>query len=197
MYHFFINRRRIDWWKNIWYTSISDWCITELFLDWQFRHLGEIGMYQKMAGIVQDGHHSNSVWFRTQCLCSQRQLSCQVAQWQSVHHQFSVKSGNFQNFFIPLPPRLCNQHNWRPDLQFSLDWQDFEGSDRFLHGIWENDLNLDVSLKWVMLHQAKLKFLRKLVNSNTKNANLQIDVFRCFLAFFYVILCERSLSRVF
>ena len=48
-----------------------------------------------------------------------------------------------------------------------------------------------------MLHQAKLKFPGKLAISNTKNANLQIDVFRCFLAFFYVILCERLLSRVF
>ena len=84
-----------------------------------------------------------------------------------------------------------------PDLQFSLDWQDFEGSDRLLHGIWENDFNLDVSLKWVMLHQAKFKLPGKLAISNTKNANLQIDVFRCFLAFFYVILCERSLSRLF
>ena len=106
MYHFFINRRRIDWWKNIWYTSISDWCITELFLDWQFRLLDEIGIYQKLAGIVQDGHHSNSVWFRTQCLCFQRKLCCQVAQWQPAHHQYSVKTGNFQNFFIP-PPLDC------------------------------------------------------------------------------------------
>ena len=196
MYHSSINRRRIDWWKNIWYTSISDWCITEMLLDWQIRHLGEIGIYQKMAWIVQDGHHSNSVRIHSQSVCSQSWLFCQFAQRQSVDHQLLDISGNFQNFFIP-PLDL-----WKPpilplDLQFSLDLQDFEGSDRLLHGIWENDFNLDVSLNWVMLHQAKVKFPGKLAISNTKNANLQIDVFRCFLAFFYVILCERSLSRLF
>ena len=167
MCHFFINRRRIDWWKNIWYTSISDWCITELFLDWKFQHFGEINIYQKMAGIVQDGHHSNSVWFRTQCLCSQRQLSCQVAQWQSPHHQILVKSGNFQIFSWP-PPRMWNRHNWRPDLQFSSDWQDFDESNRLTHGIWEINSILDVSLKLAILHQAKVHFPANLAVWNPK-----------------------------
>ena len=99
--------------------------------------------------------------------------------------------------FLHTPLDLWKPPILPPDLQFSLDWQDFEGSDRLLHGIWENDFNLDVSLKSVMLHQAKLKFPGKLGISNTKNANLQIDVFRCFLAFCNVILCERSLSRLF
>ena len=167
MSHFFINRRRIDWCKNIWYTSISDWCIKGLFLDWQFRHLGEIGMYQKMEGIVQDGHHSNSVWFRTHCLSSQRKLCCHVAHWQSAHLRKLVKSGNFQIFSWP-PPRMWNRRNWRPDLQFSLDWQDFEESDRFTPGIWENNFILDVSLKLVMLHHIKVHFPGKLAIWNPK-----------------------------
>ena len=103
----------------------------------------------------------------------------------------------FPKFLYTPPLDLWKPPILPPDLQFSLDWQDLKGSDRLLHGIWENDFNLDVSLKWVMLHQAKLKFPGKLAISNSKNANLQIDVFRCFLAFFYVILCERSLSRLF
>ena len=41
-----------------------------------------------------------------------------------------------------------------------------------------------------MLHQEKFKFPGKLAISNTKNANLQIDVFRCFLAFFDRIAAE-------
>ena len=48
-----------------------------------------------------------------------------------------------------------------------------------------------------MLHQAKVHFPGKLAISNTKNGNLQFDVLHCFLAFFYVMLCERLLSRVF
>ena len=99
--------------------------------------------------------------------------------------------------FLYTPLDLWKPPILPPDLQFSLDWQDFEGSDRLLHGIWENDFNLDVSLNWLMLHQAKLKFPGKLAISNTKNANLQIDAFLCFLAFFYIILCERFLSRLF
>ena len=183
MYHSFINRRRIDWWKNIWYTSISDWCITEMLLDWQIRHLGEIGIYQKMAGIVQDGHHSNSVQIHSQSVGSQRWLSCQLAQRQSVDHQLLDISGNFQNFFIP-PLDLWKPPILLPDLQFSLDWQDFEGSDRLLHGIWENDFNLDVSLKWVMLHQAKLKFPGKLAISNTKKCKSSNWRFSLFFGFF-------------
>ena len=68
MYHASINRRTIDWWKNIWYTSISDWCITELFSNAKFRHSREIGINQKMPGIVQNGHPSQSVLVRTHFL---------------------------------------------------------------------------------------------------------------------------------
>ena len=167
MYHSSINRRRIDWWKNIWYTSISDWCITEMLLDWQIRHLGEIGIYQKMPGIVQDGHHSNSVWFRTHCLSSQRKLCCHVAHWQSAHPRKWVISGNFQKFFIP-PSRKWNARNRAPDLQFDSDSQDFEESSRLSSGIWENNVILDVSLKLVMLHHIKVQFPGKLAVSNLK-----------------------------
>ena len=103
----------------------------------------------------------------------------------------------FPNFLMTPPLRMCNRHNWRPDLQFSWDWQDFEESDRFIHGIWEINFNLDVTLKLVVLHQAKVHFPGKLAIWDPKNGCVQFDELHRFLAILCVILCERSYPRVF
>ena len=168
MYHSSINRRRIDWWKNIWYTSISDWCITELFLDWQFRHLGRDWQ-------VPENGRNCSGWSSFQfCVVSDPMSlftttivlpSCSVAICPSSNFGQIWK---FPKFLHTPPPRKWAAHNWRPDLQFSSDWQDFEESDRFTPGIWENNFILDVSLKLVMLHHIKVHFPGKLAVWNPK-----------------------------
>ena len=198
MYHSSINRRRIDWWKNIsdilpFPTDASQKCYStgksgisvRLASTRKCQELFRMGIIPILCIFIP-----NLFVHNVNCLVNLLRGNLSIINcW--TYLEISKIS------LYPPPLDLWKPPILPPDLQFSLDWQDFEGSDRLLHGIWENDFNLDVSLKWVMLHQAKLKFPGKLAISNTKNANLQIDVFRCFLAFFYVILCERSLSRLF
>ena len=167
MYHLFINRWRIDWWKNIWYTSISDWCITELFLDWQFRHLGRDWQ-------VPENGRNCSGWSSFQfCVVSDPMSlftttivlpSCSVAISPSSNFGQIWKFPNF----LMTPPRMWNRRNWRPDLQFCSDWQDFDESNRFTPCIWEINSILDVSLKLAMLHQAKVHFPSNLAVWNPK-----------------------------